>query len=543
MALVALQFEPNEILVAGARKAGSRLQVNRLFSVATSGSDAEVASALKAALNQHGLSRSDAIIVVGRTDVELRELEVPPAPDKDIPDMVRFAARSQFSALNDSWGFDYAPVRGTESTQRLVFAAGLSPELKKQASTIAELAGLKIEQMVLRPYATIDLLQKHLSDDVDRLIIAPHGQQVEITIVEGATLLATRTVPVAVEPEANEFPPALLMEIRRTIASSRKALQGREIEQAIVIAEHDAAGFGEQLQTLGLTCQVVHPQSCVQLASGTKSDNSIVDYASLLGAIALESVGARPQIDFANPRRPIVEKTDYSRWLLYGGVAAAAILLAVGFGWWTLRQDALENDALREKLASLQAFNRGENGGEEVDQVLAEIKEIDEWKLADVNWMQELALISDRALTPDDAIVDLFDANVNTRLDSTPQVVLNSRLVDVKQEQGLINALRETAPGQTEDIEAEEQSRRYNAKIFGTSRPIEDDTYQFSSVFRVAVNREASEVLDEMDRRAKDFFQIGQPTGEEASRESEGVGNAAEENANADESLEDESSE
>ena len=78
MAWVALEFENDRILVATARAAGKRIQVQHLLTVDIQGADGSVAEQLKAALSEQGGGRGEALVVVNRTSTEVRLLDVPP---------------------------------------------------------------------------------------------------------------------------------------------------------------------------------------------------------------------------------------------------------------------------------------------------------------------------------------------------------------------------------------------------------------------------------------------------------------------------------
>ena len=86
--------------------------------------------------------------------------------------------------------------------------------------------------------------------------------------------------------------------------------------------------------------------------------------------------------------------------------------------------------------------NDGLDGSPKVDQVLDEIEQIDSWKRKDINWLEELYQYSQRALTPDDSIVDSFDAAANTRDEDTPRVIVKTRLSKVQKESNLIGSLK-----------------------------------------------------------------------------------------------------
>jgi Tfp pilus assembly PilM family ATPase len=494
MATVSIQFEENQILVAAARASAKRLQVSHLFSIALTGDDSLVAEALKAKLAQNGLARSDAVIVISRADAEMRELVIPPAPDHEVPDMVRFIARNEFASLNENWALDYLPIAGDATQSRQVLAVGISPELQEQVKNIATSAGLKIKHIVLRPFSSIDLIRSKLDDDKCRLLVDPNGDQTDMTIIDGDSLIATRTVRIPESYDANQRADSMLSEIRRTLASSRKMLGDRKISKVLLFgdAERNKTLEGNLRGQLDLAIEFIQPLSLAPLSPGCKKPDHAERYAAVLGSL-VRHTSARPHmIDFVNPRRPVASKRDLSKWYLYGGLALAASLLAVVFGWWTLHSRSTINDQYAKELLRLKTLNNGNETSPSADRIMAEIAKIDEWKSADVNWLEELAAYSQRSLTPDDSIVDSLDAVAPLRADSDPRIVVNMRVTEVSKESELINQLG---------------TRPYRVKPRRGAEDSNDKSYPLATSLTITFPRDQDELTKQYDDRAKDFLE------------------------------------
>src|SRR5688500_6895355 len=107
--LVALEWDGKEARIALARARGKSVVLEQAFvvelprretgTVAESDAGAKIASALA----QHGISRRDVLVAVGRANIELRFLSTPPVPPEELPDLVRFQALRQFSTLGEDW--------------------------------------------------------------------------------------------------------------------------------------------------------------------------------------------------------------------------------------------------------------------------------------------------------------------------------------------------------------------------------------------------------------------------------------------------------
>ncbi len=494
MAIVAIQLEDNQILVAAARASAKRLQVSHLFSIALTGDDSLAAVALKSKLAAHGLSRSDAVVVISRADAEMRELVIPPAPDREVPDIVRFIARNEFASLNEHWALDYLPISGEAMQSRNVLAVGISPELQEQVRTIATNAGLKIKHIVLRPFSSLELIRSRLADDKCRLIVDPNGDQTDMTIVDGDSLIATRTVRIPESNDANQRADSLLSEIRRTLASSRKMIGERKISEVIMFgdAEKNKILEGNLRSRLDLGVEFVQPISLAAFSSGCETPEHSDRYAAVLGALVIDESTRPHMIDFVNPRRPIVTRRDYSKWYLYGGLALAASLMTVLFGWWVLHSQSATNDQYAKELFRLKKLNSGDETTPSVDKTLTDIEKIDEWKAGEVNWLQEIAEYSRRSLTPDDTIVDSLDAVAGLRAGSDPKFVVNLRITEVAKESALIEELG---------------TRPYVVERTRGAEDPGDKSYPLASSLNISLERDERELIRQYDERAADFLQ------------------------------------
>ena len=486
MAFVALQFEDNQIFVASSRVAGKRAQVQNLFSVQLEGDDAAVGEQLKSDLAKHNLSRADAILVVSRANVEMREVVVPPAPDNELPDMVRFIARSEFASLNENWLFDYVPLSDDPTASRTVLAAGLSPELDTQMRTIADAAGLKVKHIVLRPYACIDLVRPKLADGKCRLLVDPNGDQTDMTIVSGTDLLATRTVRIPESYDANQRSTNLLSEVRRTLASSRKMLGDRKVTGVMMYGDENKILAGNLSGQLDLEVDFIQPLELAPLASGVKAPEHQARYAALLGSLVQQSSSNPHAIDFVNPRKPIIKKADYSKWYLYGGLALAASLLFVFAGWLVLRNQGTQIAEWEEKVRVVEDQNNGEAlGFEPVAQVLGEVGVIDKWKYSDFNWLEELHKYSKHSLTADEVIVDIFDGGLTKG--ATARILAKTRMGGEQQNKDLVIDLCK------EHFEVEPPR---------TVKNPDDKEYPISADFRLSLVRDKGQILKAINKIA-----------------------------------------
>ncbi|MCH2182821.1 MAG: hypothetical protein MK108_12525 [Mariniblastus sp.] len=419
--LIALEINDEDILVVAARTSGKRLQFTHVFEIALAADDTEsaIADSLKTSLTEKGIPRGDTIVVLGRQQIEMREISVPPAPENELPDMVRFQARNDFSAFNEAWSLDYVPFKCQPEQPQRVLAGAVSPQLLERSTAVVEQAGLKLSKMVLRPYSACELVRARLVDQRARMIIDPNDEQVDLTLLIGSELMATRTVRTSKDYESEEVARNLAGQIRRTLASTASLLEGRPLEEFLVIGAEDRLPHMKQMLDENFDQAVIFtdPYKTVPGISAIAKDlpEHPERFAALVGALMREASGQAHTIDFIHPRQPIVNRNNLSRVYLFGGLAAAMLVCMLVAGWWLLSSQDVRIAELNDNLRKIKKTNEGDRNQPGVEQIIGEVNLIDDWQTKNINWLDELYEFSQRFETPDDAIVDSMTLSANER--------------------------------------------------------------------------------------------------------------------------------
>jgi len=115
--LLAIEWDGGEARLVVAATRGERVVIEQAFSVGLdSGEPGETAGErsvggqIAAALAARGIGRIDTLAAVGRSSIELRQLSLPPAPEAELPEMVRFQAMREFNEFDESWLLDFVPI-------------------------------------------------------------------------------------------------------------------------------------------------------------------------------------------------------------------------------------------------------------------------------------------------------------------------------------------------------------------------------------------------------------------------------------------------
>ena len=433
---VAVELNENVMVVACAKGSGKNFQINHLFEVPveSSSTDEQRGSALKESLAERGVTKAELIGVVNRKQVEMREVEVPPAPDNELPDLVRFQARNVFASMNDNWKLDYVPfdnlpVDASEPKQLRVLAIAISPNLNDTYTAVAEHAGLKLKRIVFGPYSCCGLYESLMSDDSNRLLIVPAAGHFDFTVAAGPNLIAARSVkaPTDAEHSARQ----IVSEVRRTLASTKALLQDQPVGQVLIGASEKQFGaIGAEVEsTLDLPVaylDVFATMPARQLSAARPEHPE--HFAAVVGSLSREYSSKRQPVDFVNPRKPIVRQLNY-RPALFAAVAAAIFCLMIGtYAWMTLSNQSKQIADKQTELDNLKKENQGEGNQPSIDKMVGEVELMDQWEFSRTNWLDELKTLSELMKTPDDILVTNFQGQPSK--ESTVKMYLKVRTTE-----------------------------------------------------------------------------------------------------------------
>lgn len=401
--LLALEWDTREARVAIATLRGGAVVVDDVFGVELAGgqeqqpvSPQRAGEKIAAALAARGLRRGDALVAIGRASIELKQLSVPPAPDDELPSMVRFQASREFHSIGEDWPVDFAALSGDPTQPRNVLAATVSPQIVEQIRETCAAASLQPTRLVLRPFALASLFRRAqpVAEESVRLLVDPVGEEVDLTAMvdEHVVFLRTARLPGAASLGDDAERP-LLAEIRRTMAAVQNQLAGRRVETVYVCGtgnEHERLIARIAADFLGIAARPFDATSVVALAPrlAVEPPQQLARFAPLLGMLLDEAEQAPHAIDFLHPKRAPEPPSRRNAYMLAG---AAALVLVAALGawiWWSLA--ALDRQIAELAKQSLD-MNPAVEQAAEVEQAVATI---DQWLRSDITWLDELRELS-----------------------------------------------------------------------------------------------------------------------------------------------------
>ncbi|ADB18325.1 Fimbrial assembly family protein [Pirellula staleyi DSM 6068] len=408
--LVAIEWDAKELRVLAGRKRARGVAIDRAWTIsllpadgATTVSDSEVATKLSELVQKEGLARSETLVAVGRSSIELRFLSTPPAPPEELADLVRFQALRQFTTLGDDWPLDYIELgKGTDGGTN-VLAAAISPEILKQTQSVCQAAQLSLKRVALRPVAAANLLAKRHADERCRMLIDLLPSDADLSVLIGPQVIFPRTVrlPASLDPAIQSK--SLVGEIRRTMIAAQNQLGGRRVDEVIIFGDglHHAAVKGTLEKELSLEVQLLDPFSLVEVTSELKSMPEFPGtFAPLLGMLEGECSQTAETIDFLSPRKRPIPPNKRRVYVL----AAAAILSLVAsfamFLYWELGN-------LDTKISSLSnELRRTKDDAIKLKKPREDVAQLEKFEVGDITWLDALDALSRKMPSSKEARVE-----------------------------------------------------------------------------------------------------------------------------------------
>ena len=404
MRLLALEWNDDEARLVVAESRGEGVTIEQAFAVSlkprqpdAEQAEVNVGERIAAALAARAVGRIDALVAVSRSDVEMRQFSLPPAPDEELPELVRFQAMREFGALEDDWPLDFVPLDGLPDQPRKVLAAAVDPQLVERMRQTCQTAGVKPRRMILRPGAAASLLCRHRDTDDGkvRLLVDVLADEADLTVIVDRKAVFVRTARLSGDPlEVAEHARVLLAEIRRTMVAAQNQLGGRRIDSISV------CGSGPRNTALAarIEKELLTPTSSFDPLSGLTLGRELRSappdrpdrFAPLLGMVLDELDRTPHAIDFLNPRRPPRPVSQRKKYATAG--LAVAFVVALLMLWDHLEKRALEReiqDLTAQSASWDEPIKRATKLGDAAD-------EIGGWTDAEVAWLVELRRLSDK---------------------------------------------------------------------------------------------------------------------------------------------------
>jgi len=365
---------------------------------------------LKEELKRLHVQARQVLISLPREEAVMRPLDLPDAPDNELPEMVRFQAATKSTVPLDRLLLDYLPVPKQAGAEgRTVLVATISKALSDRIRTVAGAAELELTSIGLGAAAAAELVvreerRRHGAVDEPRLIVVRHGKQVELSIVAKQHLVFAHTTRLAgLSPEQDNL--AVVAEMNRSLVALHRTIPDLRVSGASILGTADENPQLADLLAERLNCTVqagVDPLSAAEVELGTSDvPGSRGSYAAPVGRLVAQLGAVVESVDFLHPRKPVAKK-NAGRRLMVIGSAGFLLLVLAGSSWFWSALSGLDKEIsdLEGEEAELVLFNKQKRP------VVEAAKVIGEWDTRNVHWLDQAREIGESLGGPDQVYLE-----------------------------------------------------------------------------------------------------------------------------------------
>ena len=403
---LAIDWDERELRLVAAQCSGSNVKITdaRVIPI-----EDNVLETLKAALDGRGMENTETLVAIGRGQAELRELQLPPVPEDELPDMVRFQAGKSFATAGDNANVDYLVTNRSDSGVEMI-AAALGDQELASIRSICESGSLVPKRISIRPLsaAALYLLKQERSSGNDTVLIDLLSDEAEIVVARGGRVIFVRTVRMPSAEAARGR--ALAGELKRSLVAcgSSGTLERVVLWGRASVHSQDVEMLVEATDS---KVEVLDPFSLVDVDRNTKANmpEHVGRLAPLVGLLVADEAGEDRLLDFLNPRKRVEQVINpYRKYVIAGVPVAVAALVA-----FLIYRQLGALDAQIELLKTTN--NQKEKGVKAADVSIARTEMVDKYLDGDVNWLNEIRRLAVKVPESDKLIVRSLYAVSDTR--------------------------------------------------------------------------------------------------------------------------------
>ncbi|MDR0520583.1 MAG: hypothetical protein LBH00_01885 [Planctomycetaceae bacterium] len=372
---------------------------------------------------KHHLAKAETVVILNRSDVEVRSMVFPPSPPDDVPEMVKFQAGREFTHYEPASPLDFFVTSKLENVSR----STLFPALKSAetvptgapkhllASTLrlhtfqkikdfCSEQNLNLRHVVLRPCAAAALWQHSGRTEINRsaLLVELDKLETSQTVVFQGEPVFMRSPKIHRPQDISnpDFAACLLAELKRTRIAVRNEIEGINVDEVVLFGSGRPfeSLAGQLAAGLDMPVHLFDPQKGLTV----KTESADEKFAALFGAI-VQAVRKEPmQIDFCNPKK---RKENRGKRTLITGIAAAVLLFVTGLFGYAFYQRLVLQSEVRE-LSKQSAELEQKAGGIAAQQ--KQLDAVETWLADKIDWFEQLDWLSTHALPAQDMMITDF---------------------------------------------------------------------------------------------------------------------------------------
>jgi len=344
------------------------------------------------------ISTKQVLLCLPREETVVRQLELPNAPDHELPDLVQLQAETKSALPLSELYMDYLPLPCVaEADSRTVQMTTLSRRKAGKIQQVFEVAGLEIQSIGISPVAQAAVAIREESrlgyqPHKTSLIVSKIDGRFELTLVHNRHIVYTHSTQLMFETE-EETIRGIRAELSRTMIAAQPLLGSLQLERVWIVGLKDEKEKLAGLLSDRFSCDVHFLDPLSETIVGPnlvgQSDDKHVPYAGPVGMLLARMDDAIETVDFLNPRRTVnrTERSVIQKRIM----VVAAIVLVIGFfGVRFLFERSIEKQIATMTLKKKES----ENFIETRKPLLDSVDTVQEWVDRDLDWLTELEALN-----------------------------------------------------------------------------------------------------------------------------------------------------
>lgn len=393
MSTLIIEWDRDRLIVVSGSTSGRGVTVQHALTVAR---DAETAPEtlgqdLARALTASGITNESAIVVLPRSLVTLRRIQLPNVSDNELPDMVRLQAATRLTVPLESVCMDFVPLPGSGDGRDVLLATTPAEQISGIRTALAtaelQLSGVQVSSFGIAS-ALAHAGKLTTTGDAVETVITLRSELIELLMIRQRSVLFSHSG--ASWSSADQIEQAVRSEISRGRLAATEAIGSHTVHQVTLVGTDDVTSAVPDDITKRLdhaAIQRLNPADSI--IQGTLPDDlNSSDVLAAAGVITGRQQGSVPTIDLVNPRQA-APQADTRRLKIILTVGAA-LLISVGVWKWrdsTLSALQSDIDRIEAEVSSLESEYK--NGEADLEQEEA----IRQWSEANIDWLDELERI------------------------------------------------------------------------------------------------------------------------------------------------------
>jgi hypothetical protein len=432
----------------------------------------------------------------------LKSVQLPPVDsEREVPGMVRYQVEKELPFSIDEAVVDFTMEdhhhtgsngngngNGNDESHdgQNVLVAAVRNSVVDHYLAVADAAGVKLQQLGLRPYADVRCLEACVASKATQsnvVLVHLTADEAEINVLIKGSLAFSRSAPIKTNGDAPpDVPGALAVEVVRSLQSVHAIQHGAKIERVWVVGGTGLeADLSKTLSSrLSVPCDQLDAIEALHIKKARVEGDGFITAIGL--AIGHNGLGL--PLDFLHPKKPPIER-DMKKVRSFGAVAAAIIFVLAWVLYGVIHIGGLKAD--RDSLVN--EYNQLEKDNRPVKKLGKRVSSIESWVESSNDWVDHWANLS--GLFP--SAKDVYLTKIQTNPNGTIGLTVKSRSSNVITE--LSEQLREAGYGVklgSESTNADDLGYRYStsvtltpgakmeidvAKIEKVSRPEDDGSF------------------------------------------------------------------